>query len=59
MTPDQKIVHAFRNVDSLDWRHLYLFIPDSGHGKFWKAVFREVQEAMALKTADRKQGESS
>lgn len=55
MTPDEKIDHAFRNVDHLDWRHLYSFIPDSGHGKFWKEVFNEVQHALALKTAQGEQ----
>jgi hypothetical protein len=39
--------HAFRNADAKDWEHLLRYIPDSGHGKFWKAVFAEVREALA------------
>lgn len=38
--------HAFRNADAKDWEHLLRCIPDSGHGKFWKAVFEEVREAL-------------
>jgi hypothetical protein len=39
--------HAFRNADELDWRHLLSWMPDSGHGKFWRAVFEEVHAALA------------
>lgn len=38
---------AFCAVDELDWKHLISFIPDSGHGKFWKAVFAEVRTALS------------
>jgi hypothetical protein len=41
------IHHAFRAVDDLDWRHLDSFIPQSGHGKFWRAVFAEVRAAIS------------
>ena len=43
--PDQ-VRHAFRNVDEKDWDQLTRMIPNSGHGKFWKAVFAEVREAL-------------
>jgi hypothetical protein len=33
----------FRNVDRLDWQHLTSWIPESGHGKFWKEVFSEIR----------------
>lgn len=36
----------FRNVDDLDWKHMLSFIPDSGHGRFWKAVFAELRTAL-------------
>lgn len=45
---DEKIVFAFRNVDDLDLRHLELFLPDSGHGQFWKSVVRELRAAIAV-----------
>lgn len=37
------LAHHFRNADSIDWDHLKSFIPDSGHGKFWKALFKEIE----------------
>jgi hypothetical protein len=48
--------HAFRAVDELDWKHLLSFIPDSGHGKFWKAVFAETRTALALPVPDATEG---
>jgi hypothetical protein len=42
----EKLAHPFRSVDALDWKHLLSFIPESGHGKFWKAVFAEVRAAL-------------
>lgn len=45
--------HAFCSVDGLDWKHLYSFIPDSGHGKFWKPVFDEVRAALTSPTQHR------
>ena len=38
--------HSFRAADEIDWQHLMSFLPDSGHGKFWKAVFAEVRSAL-------------
>jgi hypothetical protein len=35
----------FRNADEKDWAHLFAFIPESGHGKFWKAVLMEAHAA--------------
>lgn len=40
------VAHAFRNADKLDWEHLLKMIPDSGHGRFWKAVLTEAREAL-------------
>lgn len=40
--------HPFRNADSKDWGHLMQMIPDSGHGKFWKAVMTEMRGALDL-----------
>lgn len=38
---DDPLRRAFRNADDMDWWHLERCIPDSGHGRFWKAVFKE------------------
>ncbi len=38
--------HAFRNVDGLDWNWLDNQLGDSGHGRFWKATFAEIREAL-------------
>ena len=43
----QKVAHAFRAVDDIDWEHLDQFIPQSGHGRFWRAVFQEVRAALS------------
>ena len=40
------VAHAFRYADNLDWEHLLKMIPDSGHGRFWKAVLTEAREAL-------------
>lgn len=45
-----EVVAAFRNADDLDWKHLLSFIPESGHGRFWKEVFAEVRAALARAT---------
>ena len=37
---------ALRNADDKDWEHLFRMLPDSGHGKFWKAVMTEIRAAM-------------
>ena len=44
--PHAALRHAFRAADKQDWDHLFRFIPDSGHGRFWKAVFGEVLAAL-------------
>ena len=44
---DARLRQAFRNADSLDWEHLFRMLPDSGHGKFWKAVLTEARAALA------------
>lgn len=41
------VLHAFRNADAKDWQHLFLMLPESGHGQFWKAVMLEVRAALA------------
>lgn len=33
----------FRNADDKDWEHLFRMLPNSGHGKFWKAVMAAVR----------------
>ena len=38
---------AFCAADDIDWAHLDQFIPQSGHGRFWKAVFAEVRTALS------------
>lgn len=43
----RSVAACFRNADNQDWDHLMHMIPDSGHGKFWKAVFAEVRTALA------------
>lgn len=40
------LAHAFRNADEQDWAHLFRYLPDSGHGQFWKAVFGEVRASL-------------
>lgn len=44
--PADGVRKAFRNADDLDWEHLDQFIPQSGHGQFWRAVFAEVRAAL-------------
>ena len=39
----------FRNADAKDWEQLFKMLPDSGHGKFWKAVLREVQTEISAR----------
>jgi hypothetical protein len=46
MVEIERLRAPFRNVDDLDWGHLLSFIPDSGHGRFWKAVFAEVRASL-------------
>lgn len=36
----------YRNADALDWEQLFQMLPDSGHGKFWKAVMAEVRATL-------------
>jgi hypothetical protein len=43
---EAKLVAAVRNVDELDLIHLERWLPDSGHGRFWKAVAQELREAI-------------
>jgi hypothetical protein len=43
----ERLRHPFRNADKLDWEHLFKMLPDSGHGKFWKAVLTEAKAALA------------
>lgn len=43
--------HAFRAADDIDWSHLDQFIPHSGHGQFWRAVFKEVRAALSVPSA--------
>lgn len=49
--PDQTVVaiyvrerNVFRNCDEKDWSWLFDRLDDSGHGKFWRAVFMGVRE---------------
>lgn len=42
------LVKAFENADALDWEHLFNMLPESGHGKFWRAVLTEAKAALAL-----------
>lgn len=44
------LVNAFRNADAMDWDRLFEMLPDSGYGKFWKAVMREAKEALEQDT---------
>lgn len=41
------LVRAFENADDKDWDHLFKMIPESGHGKFWKAVFTEARPILS------------
>lgn len=41
------VQHAFRAADDIDWKHLDQFIPQSGHGRFWRAIFAEVRAALS------------
>lgn len=42
----RKLRHPFRNADNQDWDQLFRMIPDSGYGKFWKAVMTETRQAL-------------
>ena len=44
-----ELERPYRNADDKDWEHLFRMLPDSGHGKFWKDVMREVRAATAKK----------
>lgn len=41
---------AFRNADEEDWKRLFAMIDDSGHGRFWKAVFNDFRRYRTLYT---------
>tara|TARA_R110000851_G_C13102466_1_gene568863 strand:+ start:3056 stop:3445 length:390 start_codon:yes stop_codon:yes gene_type:complete len=40
------VAHAFRNADASDWQHLFAVLPDTGRGRFWKAVMTEARTAI-------------
>jgi len=42
-----ELENPFRAVDDIDWAHLDQFIPQSGHGKFWRSVFAELRTALS------------
>jgi hypothetical protein len=42
-----ELENPFRAADDIDWAHLDQFIPQSGHGRFWKAVFAELRAALS------------
>lgn len=42
----ERLRHPFRNADRMDWDHLFRMLPDSGHGRFWKAVLMEMRDAL-------------
>ena len=39
----ETMTRHFRNADDKDCDHLFRMLPDSGHGKFWKAVMTAVR----------------
>lgn len=41
---------TFHTVDDQDWEYLFSLIPDGGRGRFWKAVFTEIDAALSEKT---------
>ena len=43
MVGRETMTRHFRNADDKDWDHLFRMLPDSGHGKFWKAVMTSVR----------------
>lgn len=45
-TRDGWIAFALRNVDESDIQWLLGRLDDSGHGKFWRAVLRELHTAV-------------
>lgn len=48
ITPSlSELVRAFENADDKDWDHLFKMIPESGHGKFWRAVFTEARPMLS------------
>jgi hypothetical protein len=46
--PSRPLSDAFESADEIDWWHLLRCIPDSGHGRFWKTVFREIRSDLGL-----------
>ena len=46
----EELEAPFRNADRLDWDHLMQMLPDSGHGRFWKAVFAELRPLIKKST---------
>lgn len=43
---------AFSCADAEDWRRLNGFLDDSGHGRFWKAIFAQIRALAAAPAAD-------
>lgn len=43
---ETRLAAAVRNVDEIDLFHLERWLPDSGHGRFWKAVVQELRIAI-------------
>ncbi len=42
----ERLRAPFQNVDAKDWDHLFLMLPYSGHGQFWKMVMHEMRAAL-------------
>lgn len=47
-TEIRRLREPFRHADDMDWDQLFKMLPDSGHGKFWKAVMKEMRVALAV-----------
>jgi len=45
-TKIDRLKAAFRNVDASDWTHICSMLPDTGQGKFWRAVLYEARTAL-------------
>jgi len=42
----ERLRRPFRNADKRDWDLLFRMLPDSGYGRFWKAVLIEMKHAL-------------
>jgi hypothetical protein len=43
----ERLQHPWRAVDDQDWNYVLAALNDSGRGRFWKAVLRQMRTALS------------